>query len=181
MNFLVINGSPRTLGNTDKLLNEFLSAIQKENKVKQFNVYELAPVACNACGYCKASDGCSKKDLENFFGYYAEADAIIIATPVYNFTVPAPLKALFDRFQRFYEAKHRRGAQNVFPKPKKAVLIVTSGGDGRVGYEIIKRQAENVLKNADTKISASMLACETDTRPLSSNDLEKARSLVRYI
>lgn len=181
MNFLIINGSPRTLGNTDRLLGAFLSAVPKENKVKRFDVWELSPAACNACGYCKASDGCSKKDLESFFGYYAEADVIIIATPVYNFTVPAPMKALLDRFQRFYEAKHRRGAKNVFPKPKKAILFVTAGGDGRVGYEIIKRQLETVLANADTEISASMLAGETDSRTLDQNDFAKAKDLIRYI
>ena len=181
MNFLVINGSPRTLGNTDKLLNAFLSSVPKENKVKVFNTYELMATPCNACGYCKASDGCSKKDLENFFGYYAESDVIIVATPVYNFTVPAPLKALLDRFQRFYEAKHRRGKEKVFQNPKKAILIVTSGGDGRIGYEIIKRQIESVLSNADTETVASMLASETDKNTLSQYDIAKAKDLIRYI
>lgn len=181
MNFLVINASPRTMGNTSKLVNAFLSVVPKENKVKTFNMFDLMPTPCNACGYCKASEGCSKKDLEEFFGYYNESDVIVLATPVYNFSVPAPLKALLDRCQRYYEAKNRRGESTVFSKPKKAVLMVTAGGDGRIGYEIIKKQAESVLGNMDTKITASMLANETDSRQLGEYDFKKAVELIRHI
>lgn len=181
MNYLVINASPRTLGNTAKLTNAFLSVVPKENKVKIFNVFDMKPTACNACGYCKASDGCSKKDLEEFFGYYGESDIIVIATPVYNYTVPAPMKALLDRFQRFYEAKHRRGNETVFSKPKEAVLIVTSGGDGRIGYEIIKKQVASALSNMDTRLVASMLANETDRKHISEYDIGKAKDLIMHI
>lgn len=181
MNFLVINGSPRTLGNTAKLTNAFLSAVPRENKVKTFNIFDLMPTPCNACGYCKASDGCSKKDLEEFLGYYNESDIIVIATPVYNYTLPAPMKALFDRFQRYHEAKNRRGVERVFSKPKEAVLLVTAGGDGRIGYEIIKKQMETTLPNMDTKLVASMLVNETDSKQINEMDLVKARDLIRKI
>lgn len=181
MNYLVINGSPRTLGNTAKLTNAFLSVVPKESKVKTFNAFELMPTPCNACGYCKASDGCSKKDLEEFLGYYNESDIIVIATPIYNYTLPAPMKALFDRFQRYYEAKHRRNVEKVFSKPKEAVMIVTAGGDGRIGYEIIKKQMESTLPNMDTKLVASVLVNETDTKHLSDYDIAKAKELIRHI
>ena len=33
---------------------------------------------------CKAANGCSKKDLEKFMAKLEDADAVIVATPVYN-------------------------------------------------------------------------------------------------
>ncbi|MBE6827965.1 MAG: NAD(P)H-dependent oxidoreductase [Ruminococcaceae bacterium] len=180
MNLLVINGSPRTLGNCDRLLSALLSEFPRDCNVKRFDAFSLNPAACNACGYCKASEGCSKKDLEEFLGYYNESDAVIIATPVYNYTVPAPMKALLDRFQRFYEAKNRRGEEHAFSRPKNAVLIVTAGCDGRVGFEIIKKQLEGAFENMDTTLVASMLVNSTDTKPLSDFDLQKAKDLRTY-
>lgn len=181
MNVIVLNGSPKVLGNTKKLTNAFLSGLSKEDRVKIFDLFDIMPTPCNACGYCKASDGCSKKDLEEFLGYYNEADVVVVATPVYNFSLPAPMKALFDRFQRFYEARFRRGIENAVEKPKKAVIIVTAGSDGKIGYEVIKKQISTAFSVMNTKIVASMLLSDTDTKPVSQQDLIQAQGLLRYI
>lgn len=179
MNILVINGSPRTLGSCDRLTGRLLQNFSKQDRVKVFKPFEMEITACNACGYCKAADGCSKKDLEEFIGYYAESDVIIIACPVYNYSMPAPMKALFDRFQRFYEAD-RRG-ESFFVKPKTAVLMVTAGQDGRIGFEVIKKLVEGGLKNMNTKLTASALFNATDNRQLTEQDYLKAKELIRYI
>ena len=100
MNILVINGSPRTLGSCDRLVSSLLQTFTKEDGIKILKPFEMNITPCNACGYCKAADGCSKKDMEEFFAYYGQADVVIVASPVYNYSMPAPMKALFDRFQR---------------------------------------------------------------------------------
>ena len=181
MNVLVLNGSPKVMGNTYRLTDAFISALPRDYKVKRYDLFELKPIPCNACGYCKVADGCSKKDLDEFIGFYNEADVIVVATPVYNLSMPAPMKALFDRFQRYYEARFRRKIANAVEKPKTAVLIVTSGGDGRIGFEIIKRQVEQSFSVMNTKITASMLAEHTDENRVSETQLEQAKSLVKYI
>lgn len=181
MNILVINGSPRTLGNTSKLLNAFLSGFSKGDLVKTFNMFELMPVPCNACGYCKAADGCSKKDLEEFFGYYSEADLIVVATPIYNYSVPAPLKALIDRCQRFYEAKNRRKINNPIEKPKNAVIIITAGCEGKVGFEIAKKQIEGAFFNMNTTVTGSLLVSNTDEKPVGDYDIDRAKKLINNI
>lgn len=179
MNILVINGSPRTLGSCDKLVGKLLQSFSKEDRVKLFKPFDMDITACNACGYCKAADGCSKKDLEEFAGYFAESDVIIVASPVYNYSMPAPMKALFDRFQRYYEA-NRRGEQS-FSKPKTSVLIVTAGQDGRIGFEVIKKTVEGSFENMNTKLTASVLINATDERQLSEQDFMKVRELTRHI
>ena len=177
MNILVINASPRTLGNCDKLLSRLMQSFSRDDRVKTFKVFEMGVTACNACGYCKSADGCSKKDLQEFFGFYAESDVVIFATPVYNYSLPAPMKALLDRFQRYYEAAYR--GENLMEKPKSAVLIVTAGSDGRIGFEIIKKQLESCIKNVNTKLTGSALFSNTDTRQLTEEDYARLRELVR--
>ena len=179
MNVLVLNGSPRTLGSCDRLTSALLQSFSKEDRIKILKPFEMDITACNACGYCKAADGCSKKDLEEFALYYAQADVVIVASPVYNYSMPAPLKALFDRFQRYYEANER--GVNIFEKPKTAVLIVTAGCDGRIGFEVIKKQVEGGLKNMNTRLTASVLINGTDERQLTEADYAKVRELARYI
>jgi multimeric flavodoxin WrbA len=179
MNILVINGSPRTLGSCDRLIGKLLECFSREDRIKVFKPFEMGITPCNACGYCKAADGCSKKDLEEFLAYFAQADVIIVASPVYNYSMPAPIKALFDRFQRFYEANER--GEQIFTRPKTAVLIVTAGCDGRIGFEVIKKQVEGGFKNMNTKLTASVLINGTDERQLSEADYAKVRELTRYI
>ena len=179
MNILVINGSPRTLGNCDRLVSALLQSFSKEDRIKFYKPFDEDITPCNACGYCKAADGCSKKDLEEFFALYAQSDVVIVACPVYNYSMPAPMKALFDRFQRYYEA-HERG-ENPFTKPRTAVLIVTAGCDGRIGFEVIKKQVEGGLKNMNTRLTASALFSGTDDRQLSEADYAKVRELTKYI
>ena len=91
--------------------------------VEIVRLFELKPTPCNDCGYCKASDGCSKKDLDEFMNHYFDADLIVIASPVYLDAFPAPMKALFDRFQRFFCARLRRHIEKPIEKPKQAVTI----------------------------------------------------------
>ena len=124
---MALMGSPRKSGYTAKLLGTLLREFPKGTDIEIVNLYELSPVPCNACGYCKAVNGCSKKDLEEFFKKFETADVIIFATPIYFMGVPAPLKALIDRFQRYYEARFRRNVKHPIEKRRKAALIVTSG------------------------------------------------------
>lgn len=65
----------------------------------------LAPIA-----RCEYHDGCSNKDLDIFFEDFEDADYIAFFTPVYNNFFPAPIKAILDRFQRYYNARYKRGS-----------------------------------------------------------------------
>lgn len=174
---LALMGSPRKSGYTAKLLGTLLREFPKGTSIEIVNLYELNPIPCNACGYCKAGNGCSKKDLEEFFKKFETADVIIFATPIYFMGVPAPMKALIDRFQRYYEARFRRNVKHPIEKRRKAALIVTSGSDGEVGFEVIKHQLLQACSVLNIELSASMLARNTDKCGVDKTDIEKAKSL----
>ena len=174
---LAIIASPRKTGYTAKLLGTLLREFPKGTKIDIVNLYELNPIPCNACGYCKAGNGCSKKDLEEFFKKFETADVIVFATPIYFMGVPAPMKALIDRFQRYYEARFRRNIKHPIEKLRKAVLIVTSGSDGEIGFEVVKHQLLQAFTVLNIELCGSMLARNTDRCGVDKADIEKAQSL----
>lgn len=181
MKILILFGSPKKNGNTAKMTGAFMKGVRKTDTVEIVHLFELQPTPCNACGYCKASNGCSKKDLEGFMAKLEDADAIVVATPVYNLSFPAPLKALFDRFQRYYEAHFRRKIDNPISKPKKAVILVTAGDDDETGFDIIKKQVEMSFSIMNTELLGSALAKDTDLSGVTENDLRKAFELSKMI
>ncbi len=178
---LAILGSPRKSGYTSRLLGTLLREFPKGTEIETVNIFELNPIPCNACGYCKACDGCSKKDLDAFMKKFESADVIIFATPVYNMSVPAPLKALLDRFQRYFEARLRRNMNSSIEKRRKAIIVVTSGGDGEVGYEVVKHQFLGLFPCLNIELKGTMLARNTDKCGVDSTDLQKAAMLYRSV
>lgn len=178
---LAVLGSPRKAGYTSKILGTLLREFPKGTEIETVSIYELNPTPCNACGYCKACDGCSKKDLDIFFKKFESADVIIFATPVYNMSVPAPLKALIDRFQRYVEGRVRNNMQNVIQKRRKAIIMVTSGSDGEIGYEVVKHQFLSVFPSLNIELKGTMLARNTDKCGVDRGDLEKAAMLYRSV
>lgn len=177
LSVMAIMASPRKTGYTAKLLGSLLREFPKGTNFEIVNLYELNPTPCNACGYCKAGNGCSKKDLEDFFKKFETADVIVFATPIYFMGVPAPFKALIDRFQRYYEARFRRNLQKPIEKHRKAVLIVTSGSDGEIGYEVIKHQLLQAFSVLNIELCGVTLAKNTDKCGVDNTDVDRARAL----
>lgn len=174
---MAIMASPRKNGYTAKLLGSLLREFPKGTNFDIVNLYELNPVPCNACGYCKAGNGCTKKDLEDFWARFETADIIVFATPIYFMGVPAPFKALIDRFQRYYEARFRRNMKNPIEKHRKALLIVTSGADGEIGYEVIKHQLLQAFSVLNIELCGVTLAKNTDKCGVDNTDVDRARAL----
>ena len=178
---MALMGSPRKSGYTAKLLGTLLREFPKGTDIEIVNLYELNPTPCNACGYCKAVNGCSKKDLEDFFKKFETADVIVFATPIYFMGMPAPMKALVDRFQRYYEARFRRNVKYPIEKRRKAALIVTSGSDGEIGYEVVKHQLLQAFSVLNIELSGVMLARNTDKCGVDKTDIDRARALYRSV
>ena len=102
---LVILGSPRADGLSARMLDAFLTELPKGTAVTRISCYDRRPIPCDDCRYCYHREGCSKRDLDDFYAELEEADLVVIATPVYHLSFPAPLKALIDRLQRYWSAR----------------------------------------------------------------------------
>lgn len=181
MKALFLFGSPKRNGHTAALCGAFMKGLSKTYEVEIVRLFELMPKPCNDCGYCKASEGCSKKDLDAFMEKYFEADLVVVASPVYLLSYPAPVKALFDRFQRFYNARFRRGILKPIEKPKKAVLLLTSGDDGKEAQTVIEAQTRRAFSVMNTETVGTVLAQHTDDAPVAQETLQRAFLLAKSL
>ena len=94
---------------------------------------------------------------------FEQADYFVISTPVYNSGVPAPLKAIVDRFQRYYALRFSHGVKPPVAKPKKAALIITAGSKGE-GKDEIKAMFERQFTVLNTQLVSTVFFDGTDSR-----------------
>lgn len=123
----VIYGSPHKSGTTSKSLEKFLHSIKEENSISYFDAYEMSPKPCIDCKKCKESFKCIYNDLDNLYESVISCDLLVIASPIYNASFPAPLKSIIDRMQPFYFLKKNKVQKNI--TPKNSVIITTQGSN----------------------------------------------------
>jgi len=94
-----IVGSPRKGGNTEILTSHTLKAITGEGlDTELIRLAGLDIRPCDACRICREGGSCPiDDDLFPIYTKMKEAEAIILATPVYFGSATAQLKALMDR------------------------------------------------------------------------------------
>jgi len=94
-----IVGSPRKNGNTEILTQHTLQAIAEEGldtELVRLAGLDIRP--CDACMVCRKGEPCPiDDDLLPIYSKMKEADAIILASPVYFGSATALIKALMDR------------------------------------------------------------------------------------
>lgn len=123
MKVLLINGSPRGGGNTSIALGEMEKIFQQEGiQVETVQVGNKAIRGCVACLSCMEKGKCVFDDLVNETApKFAEADGLVIASPVYYASANGTLISFIDRL--FYSTP--------FDKTMKvgaAVAVARRGG-----------------------------------------------------
>lgn len=97
---LILSGSPRKGGNSDLLCDEFMKGAQESgNQVEKIFLRSKKVMPCNACYYCKDHDGqCAiRDDMGEILDKMQKADVIVMASPVYFYSIDAQMKAVIDR------------------------------------------------------------------------------------
>lgn len=97
---LVISSSPRRGGNSDTLCDQFISGAQSAgNKVEKIVVRDKKINFCVACEACQRNNGqCAiHDDMSEILDKMVESDVIVMATPVYYYSMDGQLKTLIDR------------------------------------------------------------------------------------
>jgi multimeric flavodoxin WrbA len=102
---LILKGSPRLKGNSAKLADRLAVAAQEAGaQVESFALQMMDIQACTACDACQdAGNGsCTiQDDMRVLYPKLLQADAIVIASPIYWFNVSAQTKLLIDRLYAF--------------------------------------------------------------------------------
>lgn len=96
---LILSGSPRKGGNSDLLCDEFMrGAIKAGHEVEKIRVQEKKIACCTACYACRDTGICAiKDDMAELIQKMIDCDVMVLASPVYFYSVDAQLKAVIDR------------------------------------------------------------------------------------
>jgi multimeric flavodoxin WrbA len=97
---LVLSSSPRKGGNSDLLCDRFTSGAKESgNNVEKIFLKDKKINYCTGCGTCiNRGKNCSQKDdMAEVLDKMVAADVIIMATPVYFYTMCGQMKTLIDR------------------------------------------------------------------------------------
>ena len=123
MKVLLINGSPRVGGNTSIALGEMEKIFQQEGiQVETVQVGNKAIRGCVACLSCMEKGKCVFDDLVNETApKFAEADGLVIASPVYYASANGTLISFIDRL--FYSTPFYKTM-----KVGAAVAVARRGG-----------------------------------------------------
>jgi multimeric flavodoxin WrbA len=103
---IAVNGSPRKLGNTATLLeNALAGAASQGAETELVHLYDLAFTGCRSCYACKLKGSSERPprcavrdDLSPVLERVAEADAVIMGSPIYLAMISGEMKCFLERF-----------------------------------------------------------------------------------
>ena len=124
---IILNGSPRKSGNTSALTAAFAEGAKEAgNTVTEFFLNGMNIHGCLGCfggGRNPESPCVQKDDMEKIYPVYKEADIVVLATPLYYWTISGQLKCAFDRL--FAVAECDPNYRN--PKKESALIMAAEG------------------------------------------------------
>jgi len=127
---LAVAGSPRRGGNSDALLDAAVEGIREAGGEADVLYVAQADVwPCRGCNACSIDGACILRDgMQDVYPRIDAADAVLVASPVFFATVPAVLKALYDRCQPYWARRYVLGRPIEYRRPG-GLLVAGGGGD----------------------------------------------------
>ena len=120
---LILSASPRKGGNSDLLCDHFIQGAKESgNQVEKIFLRDKRINHCIACGACQGNGGrcVQKDDMAEVLDKMIAADVIVMATPVYFYTMNGQTKTLIDRtYSRYTEISN------------KEMYFIVTAADGR--------------------------------------------------
>lgn len=162
MKVIAFNGSPRRGGNTEMLLLEAIRGVKDQvDDVTTYNLDSLDLRACLNCGKCDDAGLCVvKDDMQTIHREIRSADRIIVASPIFFFSVSAQTKIMIDRCQAFWAEKY------VHKKPvpagafgRKGLLLLVGGmkqNEKNVGFQCAEATAQAFFRTVNVQEHATL-------------------------
>ena len=133
MKVLLINGSPKSDGNTSIAIDEMVKTFHEEGvETEVIQVGNKVIRGCIGCGKCFEKGSCVFDDIVNETApKLAAADGLVIATPVYYASANGTLVSFLDRL--FYSASY-----DMTMKVGASVAVCRRGGSSATFDELNK-------------------------------------------
>ena len=98
-NVVIISSSPRKKGNSDLLCDSFMKGARESgHTVTKILLRDMIIGGCYGCYTCERTGACVQKDdMTEVLDKLVKADVIVMASPVYFYTICSQMKQLIDR------------------------------------------------------------------------------------
>lgn len=164
MKVLGICGSPREDGNSDLLLEKALQGAKSAGAdVTSLRAADLDISGCHECGGCDETGECIvDDDMQKVYPQFYQADAVILATPIFFYGPPAQLKALIDRAQAPWNRRRLSGKQR--HASGSGYLIAVGATQGKKLFEGTELMAKYFFDALDMNYGGAILFSSVDEK-----------------
>jgi len=133
MRVLGIMGSPRRQSNTEILLDKALEGAREAGAdVEKILVSKLKITPCLEIYACLKDGNCAiKDDMQLLYKKLLEADHIILASPIFFYSITSQAKALIDRCQALWVRRHVLGMGKEDTRVRRGVFISVGATRGK--------------------------------------------------
>ena len=166
MRITVLTGSPHRKGTSALLADRFIAGAEDAgHEVFRFDAAFEEVHPCLGCGRCRiAGERCVHRDaMDRLLPNLLAADLVVFATPLYYFGMPAPLKAVVDRFYSVNYALTK--------SRKRAALLVTAADDREETIAPLRSHYQRILSYLSWE-DAGVVAAPGSSSPM---NLERTR------
>ena len=127
---VILNGSPRKTGNTSALVTAFMEGAESVgNPVTEFFLDKMDIHGCKGCFGGHSSKECpcvQKDDMAQIYPAVKECDVVILASPLYYWTMSGQLRTALDRLFALEEGDGNLLRGN----GKSSALLMAAEGHG---------------------------------------------------
>lgn len=162
LNICILKGSPNKNGFTEHILNAFLENFS-DASTEVFDAYTVNAKPCIDCKFCSKTFGCASKDLDDFFKSYESCDIFVAAFPIYFLSLPAPMKSILDRFQKYFSARFSLEIKKPVEKERIGVLISSCGSKDETGFSVTLKQWKMAFSVSGIKNIETICVSDTDS------------------
>lgn len=153
---MILSSSPRRGGNSDTLCDEFLRGAQEAgHEVEKIFLKDKTIHYCTGCGVCNEGKPCPQKDdAPEIVRKMVAADVIVLATPVYFYTMSAQMKTLIRRaLPDIWKPRQESILSSRPPKPALRLWNVRSTvfGDSSTVWTIRRRRVSSMVSGPGTR------------------------------
>jgi multimeric flavodoxin WrbA len=168
MRILAIAGSPRRGGNTDTLLEQAIAGAKSAGaEVELIVLNQLKVAPCIECDRCFKNGRCAvKDDYPAICDKTLEADAVMLAAPVFFTNVSGWAKAFIDRFQCLWALKYVLNQPVPLPRSgqKRRGIFLSTAGSPKTKFDCTLSTVRSFFSTIDAALVGSVCVNAMDEK-----------------
>ncbi len=160
-NILALYGSPRKRGNTSVLLKEAVRGARDGGAaVEEIFLRDLSITPCLEIYACRETGRCAMRDdFDSLRDKLLSCDALMLASPIFFYTVSAHTKIFMDRCQEFWSKKYLidKAPFGLRAPTRKALFISVGATHGKKLFDGVLLTMKFFLDTLDMELWGSLL------------------------